>query len=159
MNKIFILASLFASVSNSRPNCDISIKISIGHYARMPKNGETEFVKFDYDVYLAEELIENGQLTQKTNFGTFEAKNIDCMGAMSFVLSDTIQNKRIIEKLINSPDTLKKLIIVVDPITNDEWKIVAPYFEPIEDSIWVFQDLNLNIADTVTFKKGWKSGK
>lgn len=81
---------------------------------------------------------------------------MNCLGALSFVLTDTVHNKKISGRFINAPDTFKQMVTAVDPATNEEFKVIETYFEPLPDSTWIFEDISLNISDTVSFEKGRK---
>lgn len=152
MKKLFLLALPATLLKNEASKCNLDIKIPISHFV-------TDIGNFNYDIYLSPSELQQSNLTLEERFGTFEAKNVNCLGAMSFILNDTIQNRKITGKLINSPDTFKRRITIVDPITGDEYPRIETYFEPLEDSTWIFQDFNLNISDTVHFDKGRKPGK
>lgn len=159
MKKLFLLALPATLLKNEAPKCDLDIKIPIYHVVYKDKDGDRIRLEFNYKIYIDKYHSGGNTLVQETDFGTFEARNMNCLGAMSFVLRDTIQNKKITGMFVNAPDTFKRLVMATDPITNDDFKLVETYFEPLEDNTWIFQDFNLNISDTVHFDKGLKPGK
>lgn len=159
MKKLLLLALPATLLKNEAPKCDLDIEIPIYHVVYKEKDGERIRLEFDYKIYINKYQSGSNTLIQETKFGTFEAWNMNCLGAMSFVLRDTIQNKKITGQFVNTPDTLKRLITATDPITDDDFKVMETYFEPLEDNTWIFQDFNLNISDTVHFDKGRKPGR
>lgn len=159
MKKLLFLALPLTVLRTEAQKCDLDIKIPIYHVVYKEKDGERIRLEFNYNIYIDKYQSGTPTLIRKTDFGTFEARDMNCLGAMSFVLRDTLQNKQITGQFVNSPDTLKRLVTVIDPITDDDFKVIETYFEPLEDNTWVFRDFNLNISDTVHFDKGRKPGR
>lgn len=159
MGKLFLLALFATFLKNEAPVPKCSLDIEIPIYHVVYKNENRQSIEFKYNIYINKYQSGSSTLSQKTDFGTFETKEMNCLGALAFILIDTVQNKKITGRFINSPDTFKRMVTAVDPITDEHFKVIETYFEPLADGTWIFEDLNLNISDTVHFNKGTKPGK
>ena len=159
MGKLYILPLLVTVLKNEAPDqkCSLDIKIPIYHVVY--KNENRQRLEFNYKIYISKYQSGSSTLSQKTDFGTFEAKEMNCLGALSFVLTDTVYNKKISGRYINAPDTFKQMVTAIDPITDERFKVIETYFEPLPDGTWIFEDLSLNLSDTVNFEKGRTPGK
>lgn len=129
---ILFLAFIFSAFSSQA--CNVGFKLYIGGIAK-----KDHYNIRSYEYFLKPDFIHDDSFNVIIDTGVrLKGKILDCKGAMSIVLIDSIKNIMIEGQFLNGLDTEKNQMLIINPETGEEKIEMLKDFEPIKDGLWKF---------------------